>query len=174
MWPFQRQPINFQKQIAGPQPGQGMTPGLRGQRARNNLMTAFPRQDPLNGPGRDSERIMQEQSATPLNAFLSELVQTTGGIQHYKHAHRIKTPVVYNYPLSPFWPDRRAPFLAKDAYTSLRSIQKGFAPPGLQRTAGGLQVANYQVQVSNVNTQLAKIYGGAKAPTSFNQSGSCR
>lgn len=174
MWPFQRQPINFQRQVAGPQPGQGMTPGLRGQRTRAGLMSPFAKNDPINGPGRDSERILQEQSSTPLNAFLAEMQQTTGGIQHYKHAHRIKTPVVYNYPLSPFWPDRRAPFLAPDAYTSIRPVMKGFAPPGLQRTAGGLQVANYQVQVGNVNTQLAKMYLGAKAPTSANQSGKCR
>jgi hypothetical protein len=170
---FQRQAINFQRQIAGPQPGQGMTPGLRGQRSRAGLVTAFPREDQINGPGRDSERILQQQSATPLNGYLAALVPTPGGIAHYKHAHRIRNTVVRNLPQSPYWPDRRAPFLAPNAYTSLRPVQKGFAPPGLQRTAGGLQIANYQVQVGNVNQTLAKMYSGAKAPTSYNQSGSC-
>lgn len=171
---FQRQPINFQRQIAGPQPGQGMTPGLRGQRTRNGLMSPFPKEDTFAGPGRASERIMQEQSGTPLNAYLAEVIPTPGGIPHYKHAHRIRNTRTHYYPTSPYWPDKRAEFLAPNAYTSIRTLQKGFAPPGLQRTAGGLQIANYQVQVGNINTQLALMYKGATAPTSVNQSGNCR
>jgi len=172
---FQKQPINFQKQVRGPQPGQGMAPPRRGPVTRDTgLMAPFPAEDVINGPGRDSERILQEQSATYLNGFLSELIPTTGGITHYKHAHRIRNTVTYYYPQSPWWPNRRAPFLSPNAYTSLRPTQKGFAPPGLQRTAGGLQVAEYQVQASNVNTQLAKLYKGAAAPQSSNQSGKCK
>lgn len=171
---WQRQPINFQRPIAGPQPGQGMTPGLRGQSTRNGYITPFALEDSYNGPGRDSERFLQAQSATPLNAALSELEQTTGGIQHYKHKYRLKTPATRYYPKSPYWPDRRAPFLADNAYTSLRSFQKGFAPPGLQRSAGGLEIASYQVDVGNVNVMLAPMYSGARAPQSANQSTKCR
>lgn len=174
MWPFQRQPINLQRQIAGPAPGQGMPPSKRGQKTRNGVMTPFAHNDPFNGPGRDSERIMQAQSATPLNAYLAQKFDDGGGIRHYRYAHRIRTPLTRYYPRSPWWPDRRAMFLAPDAYTSLRPYQKGFAPPANVRTAGGLEVSQYQVQVGNINTQLAKMYLGASAPVSANQSGVCK
>lgn len=173
-WPFQRQPINFQRQVRGPQPGQGMAPPLQGQTTRDGLMTPFPQEDTFAGPGRPSERYLQAQSATPLNAFLAEMVPDAGGIQHYRHAHRIRNTVTYYYPQSPWWPNRRAPFLSPSAYTSLRPLQKGFAPPALQRSAGGLQLSIYQVQAGNVNTQLAEMYQGASAPVSANQSGKCR
>lgn len=174
MWPFQRQPTNTQPQVPGPVPGQGMRIPSRGQLARNSIVAPFPRQDPFQGPPRDIDLILQERSGTPLNAYLSELLPTTGGIPHFKHKHRMRNTLVRDYPKSPWHPDRRAPFLAPDAYTSLRNLTPAFAPPQAQRTAGGLQVSLYNQTVSNVNINLAEMYAKSAAPSSANHSGMVR
>lgn len=185
MWPFrqvggsgiapmQRQPLpNQQRQIPGPPPGIGLRPSQGSQRARNGIAAPFGATDPINGPGRDGERIQQALSGTPYNRFLAEMVPDSVTV-HYRHAHRIRAPQVYDYPLSPFWPDQYAKFQDPGAYTSIRPVYKTYAPIQLQRSAGGLIVADYQRTINNVNVALAPMYLGAQAPTSANQSGACK
>lgn len=174
--PPQAQPEpNLQKQISGPPAGPGLIPARRPQLARGGHPDApFSINDNFAGPGRHSEQIAWAQSATPLNPFLAQLVPDTGGTQHYRHAHRISNAGTRYYPKSPWWPNRYAPFQAPDAYTSVRPFMRGYAPPQLQRTAGGLQVAAQQTQLNNVNVTLAGVYIGARAPQSSNQSSACR
>lgn len=173
--PPQPQPEpNRQQQISGPPAGPGLLPARRPQLARDGIDAPFSLNDSFNGPGRHSEQIAWAQSATPLNAMLAQLVPDTGGIGHYRHAHRITNTETRYYPTSPWWPDQYAKFQAPDAYTSLRPFMRGYAPAQLQRTAGGLQVAAQQTVLNNVNVTLATAYLGAKSPTSANQSSQCR
>lgn len=173
MWPFQKQPTNLQTQVAGPPPEAGMRTPIGGQMARNGLDAPFGVNDPLHGPGRASERIAQQQSGTPLNAYLAELV-VDSVTPHYKHAHRMRAPIVRDFPRAPWKPNPRAAFLAPNAYTSLRQVVKAYAPIAPQWTRGGLVIAASNVPLQNLNTSLAVMYQGAAAPVSANQSSRCK
>lgn len=175
---FQRQPtVNDQRQYSGPAAGPALRPG----HGSTNVYTRglhpdapLPENDTIAGPGRDTERILQQQSATYLNAYLAQLTPVAPEYT-YKHVHRIKAPLYRDYPqkYAGWWTPRSA-FTAPNAYTSLRSVEDVQAPPQLQLTPGGLVVAGYQNEMQNININLAEMYGSAQAPVSASYSGQCK
>ena len=171
MWPWNKQPVpNKQRQIAGPAPAPGSRPSPWQQMARNGIDAPFAGSNPNYMPTRQSEVIEQEMSGTPLNAFLAE--RTTEEVHtSTKYAHRIRAPHALWREASPA--DLAAPFLASNAYTTERMPVATTAPLALQRSAGGLDLQDYQLAMQNLNINLAEMYSGATAPASSNQSSQC-
>lgn len=172
MWPWNKQPLpNKQRQVAGPAPNPASAPSPWQQMARNGIDAPFAGSNPNYLPTRQSEVIEQEQSATPLNGFLSE--RTTEEVHiSTKYAHRIRAPRAKwrEIPTAVLI----APFLAPDAYTSRRLAVATTAPLALQRSAGGLELMNYQLAMQNININLADMYKGATAPESASFTGQCQ
>lgn len=170
---FQQQPVPSrmpQSNLPGPAPA--LRPG-NGPYARGLAPDApFAAMDTIHGPGRDSERILQQQSATYLNSYLAQKtpVQIVNVLQY---AHKIEAPIYEDIPQVPY-PTGRVPFLSGNAYTDLRAEISASAPVQLQNSPGGLIVAGYQNIMQNINTALAGMYSGASAPVSSNYSGACK
>lgn len=163
-----------QRQLPGPPPNPASFPAHGRHNFARGLMPDAPyaAMDTIPGPGRDSERIAQQQSATPLNAELAQLVYVQP-IGTPKHAHRIRTSLYKDYPQYDWRTDRKA-FLSPNAYTSRRDRIKGYAPVQYQLTPGGMIIAGYQNNQQNINTNLAQLYHKAKSPVSSNFSGNCK